>query len=439
MKTLYFDIAGKPVTSSDAVVCYSDDGNLLNAFFYALGCELLSNSGIDAPKASMITEFDSPEHKREFDYIISQWHDFRSILFSDNLEGNFTVFLPKEYLHWLCNHPNQDYRVVYKIKNYDCTCDLPIDIKIKDFYNDCITDDLIHSLVNKLNEDSSIEQFVVNLNTVTKNSPIVKDLLQNTHASFVPYEKWKCPKPEAEKKQTTYFGKAEVIVLQKQYKSFGLFRSGRCLVQDPETELYGYIDEEGNEVIKCRYTEASNFSRNYAWTKYEKNSNWVVINKDNEYCSVIRLLWKKGDKKPIFHPEYGLVEAKIPDVDEINYYYYYVVPESTTKYKVKPYPAIFDYCGTLLNKQSAYYQLEDGIVSYQLGKKTQIENRNEEPGMQLSFQVRQKDGKFGVVRDEVDAIEVIIPFEFEQILDLGDGFFLLTDANNNRQLCRYKQ
>lgn len=59
------------------------------------------------------------------------------------------------------------------------------------------------------------------------------------------------------------------------------FSEGLCIAEDVSTGLYGYINENGEWVIKPQYKKAESFSEGYA-TVVDSNENCKVINKKGE-------------------------------------------------------------------------------------------------------------------------------------------------------------
>ena len=191
MRTLYIDINNKPVQNTDEIICVSDNGTLLNDFFYELGCSILSKSGINVPKAQLISGFNLPENVDAYAKIMKQWEELKAILFGNDVEGEFNVHLPKEYMSWLGNHSNQEYRTICRNKSYDCTKELIVTIDLEEFYDEYVNDDFIRFLVKTLRENNDIEQIVFNDDVVTRKSQIVNKIkLLFEKLSFIPFELW---------------------------------------------------------------------------------------------------------------------------------------------------------------------------------------------------------------------------------------------------------
>ena len=407
MKTLYIDINNNPVQNTDEIICVSDNGTLQNAFFYELGCSIISKSGINVPKAQLISSFNSSENADAWAKVIKQWEDLKKILFGDEIEGEFKIHLPKEYMAWLGNHSNQDYSAIYRNKNYDSAREFIITIDVEDFYDEYVNDDFVRLLMKILRENAKIEQIVFNDNAVTKYSRIVKSIREHFEVSYLPYEMWNnTESPNVQ--EATYIGKTRVIKTDVLYSKIGIFSCGRCLVQNAKTGLYGYIDEQGKEVIPCRYKNALQFIQESAWTLYGSCHEWIIIDLFGQYinigCSNVEVL----------SVEHGIIRS------DGNAYY--------------------DYNGKLLassDKSTSVCLIGNQLVATRNGHRTTIDIGNNQPSNH-NLKIKNKNGKFGVTLDEVDSISTIIPFEYKKIEDICDGFFKLTDENDNYIICRYQ-
>lgn len=407
MKTLYIDINNNPIQNTDEVICVSDKGTLLNDFFYELGCSILSKSGINVPKAQLISGFNLPENVYAYATIIKQWEELKVILFCHDVEGEFNVHLPKEYMSWLGNHSNQEYRAVCKKKNYDCTKGHIITIDVEEFYDNYINDDFVRLLVKTLRENSEIEQIVFNDNAVTKHSRIVKSIRDHFDVSFLPYEIWN--NTESPNVQVaTYIGETRVITTDVLYSNIGIFSCGRCLVQNAKTGLYGYIDEQGKEVIPCRYKNALQFIKGNAWTLYGSTYMWIIIDLSGQYIGI-----GCGGTENL-SVEHGIIRS---DRD-----------------------AYYDYNGRLLaqsDKLTNVYLQGNELVKTRNGHRTTIDLGDYEASNH-QLVIKKKNDKYGVILDDVDSISIIIPFKYKKIEDLCGGFFKLIDENDKQIICKYQ-
>lgn len=407
MRTLYIDINNKPVQNTDEIICVSDNETLLNDFFYELGCSILSKSGINVPKAQLISGFNLPENVDAYAKIMKQWEELKVILFGNDVEGEFNVHLPKEYMSWLGNHSNQDYRAICRNKSYDCTKELIVTIDVEKFYDWYVNEDFIRSLVKTLRENNDIEQVVFNDNVVTKQSQIIKSICEQFNVSFLPYEMWNNTE-STNVQEATYIGKTRVITTDVLYSKIGIFSCGRCLVQNAKTGLYGYIDEQGKEVIPCRYKNALQFIQESAWTLYGSCHEWIIIDLLGQYINI------GCSNAEVLSIEHGIIRS------DRNAYY--------------------DYNGKLLassDKSTSVCLIGNQLVATRNGHRATIDIGNNQPSKR-NLKIKNKNGKFGVTLDEVDSISTIIPFEYKKIEDICDGFFKLTDENDNQIICRYQ-
>ncbi|MFR9591368.1 MAG: WG repeat-containing protein [Rikenellaceae bacterium] len=60
------------------------------------------------------------------------------------------------------------------------------------------------------------------------------------------------------------------VLNSKEYSYFGSLREGKRLVSDPETKLYGYVDNRRREVIPCKYDKAWSFRNGIAMAEINK-------------------------------------------------------------------------------------------------------------------------------------------------------------------------
>lgn len=406
MKTLYIDINNNPIQETEDVKLLTDGGSLQYAFFYELGSHLVGKVGKSIKKAKLISNFDSQENAEAFHKIITQWNILKSILFGEELEESFNVIIPKEFIAWMSVHVDNEYRSI--AAQYDKTKDQIVTIDIESFYEDAVDDDFKRNIVKVLKSDSEISQVVFNDDAVTKHSRIVKSIREKYDVMFIPFEKWNEDEIVLEQKEE-FVGKTRVVRFEKQYSEIGIFSCGRCLVKDANSNLYGYIDENGKEVIPCRYRKALQFIKNQAWTLFEYCNYWIVIDLCGQYIMDAKSKGKSDDRLRVDFP-------LIYDGD--NYYY----------------PT-----GGLVaweNKTSAYYS--NGILYISRnGHTRKVDYRDSLPKSKYNLIIKQKEDKYGVTLDDIDSITTIIPFEYKMIEDIHEGFFKLIDNDGNFLICRY--
>lgn len=314
MRTLYIDINNKPIQNTDEIICVSDNETLLNDFFYELGCSILSKSGINVPKAQLISGFNLPENVDAYAKIIKQWEDLKAILFGNDVEGEFNVHLPKEYMSWLGNHSNQDYRTICRNKNYDCTQEHIVTIDVEDFYNEYVNDDFIRSLIKTLQGKKDIEQIVFNDNIVTSHSKIVNDICKKNEVIFTPYKSWEKPKRESapqHKELNTFF-----VIIKEDKKDTGFRikvfdRQMRVLIDDYFDECYcNYNKNEDAFLNKFCFlaTTCAVFFKNKldeTWTKVSRNGIENVRDKNSSNSSHPRNCIKVNDNAVLVHTKTG--------------------------------------------------------------------------------------------------------------------------------------
>lgn len=409
MKTLFVDINNKPIQNTDEIICISDNGTLQNAFFYELGCFIQSKSGINVPKSQLISDFNSPENAEAYANIIEQWERMKAILFSSEVEGKYQVSLSKEYISWLANHSNEDYRSICKRKHYDCTRELTITIDIKEFYDEYIGDDFFRILMKTLYENNDIDNIVFNDNAITKNSIIYTSLRKQFNISLQPYEMWLGLNIKTT--NNVFIGKTRVVATNVPYSHIGVYSCGRCLVRNAETKLFGYIDEEGKEVIPCRYREALQFIKGYAWTLYGACDEWVIIDLSGQYVANTRC-----SKSDVLKVKYGIICCND------NAYYEYngkCIAHSDKQTKIQ----LNDFDGQLVISRNGH------------------QNRiNLEPNLiPTNYQIKKINDRFGVRFDNIDSVITIIPFEYKKIEYLQAGYFKLVDNDDNQIICKYQE
>lgn len=264
MRTLYIDINNKPVQNTDEMICVSDNETLLNDFFYELGCSILSKSGINVPKAQLISGFNLPENVDAYAKIIKQWEELKAILFGNDVEGEFNVHLPKEYMSWLGNHSNQEYRAICRNKSYDCTKELIVTIDVKEFYDEYVNDDFIRSLVKTLRENNDIKQIVFNDDVVTRKSQIVKKLKkQFDDLSFIAYENFS----------------DHVDILSANTQNNNNCKSFMYAIQEVTEDYYSIINTKGDVILDdvAIYSNSLVLSNNKVYMISNKNEIKEVV------------------------------------------------------------------------------------------------------------------------------------------------------------------
>lgn len=91
-------------------------------------------------------------------------------------------------------------------------------------------------------------------------------------------------------------GTTMVFSTEQQYNNFGQFKEGLAAVQDSKTNLWGFINKNGKEVIKCEYEVVDDFSEGLADVTTCDGFHYYIDKKGNKkitippkYCSALQL------------------------------------------------------------------------------------------------------------------------------------------------------
>lgn len=182
MKTLYVNLNNEQIqrTHSYEVLNY----NLLDDFFYYLGDGIVEDLDFHADKISLIEEFNIPENASDFDEILKQWEELKSILFSEKPEGTFEITLPNGYIDWLRYNSNDEYRKIYSLK-YSNNGRNVVSIDIDDFYTSCIKGDLLRRINSHVNRNHNIDKFVIGIDKIDDKSFFIDEIKRNYHTTNV--------------------------------------------------------------------------------------------------------------------------------------------------------------------------------------------------------------------------------------------------------------
>lgn len=186
MKTLYVNISNKPALKSEELVVL--DYDLIGDFFFYLGdriaegCDVLNEN-------SLISDFNTSENKEDFDSILSQWCEIKTLLFGDDVSGTFDFELPTGYLLWL--RYNEKFSHVYE-KNFS-KGRKSVRVDLEKLYADTI-EDLQRKILRKLKRDDlylDIDEIVFGDKDVTRKSAIVQYIKKYYgNFGFKSYKKW---------------------------------------------------------------------------------------------------------------------------------------------------------------------------------------------------------------------------------------------------------
>ena len=116
--------------------------------------------------------------------------------------------------------------------------------------------------------------------------------------------------PTVEQTEVTQTDLEALAKVMPKYNSVSNFSEGLAVVCDKETDLYGFIDKKGNEIIPCQYYDVSGaFSEGIA-VVYKSSEKWSLIDKkgqeiasfDNQYRPGLHEGFHDG-MMAIFNPE----------------------------------------------------------------------------------------------------------------------------------------
>lgn len=103
MKTLYININNEQIQSNEELEVLKHDLN--SDFFFFLGEKIAEGCKVDNENA-LITDFNTQDNAEDYQKIIAQWNEIKTILFSEMCAGKFEFTLPDAYIHWLRYNEN---------------------------------------------------------------------------------------------------------------------------------------------------------------------------------------------------------------------------------------------------------------------------------------------------------------------------------------------
>lgn len=187
MKTLYININNEQIQSNEEFEVLKHD--LDSDFFFYLGEKIAKKCKVENENA-LITDFNTQDNAEDYQKIIAQRQDLKTILFSEKCEGEFKFTLPNGYIHWL--RYSEKYNHVYD-KNFSHGESPVISIDLEDLYEDSV-EDLQRKILRKLQGDDlylEIDEIIFNDNAVTRKSPIVRTVKEKYDGvGFKSYKKW---------------------------------------------------------------------------------------------------------------------------------------------------------------------------------------------------------------------------------------------------------
>ena len=187
MKTLYININNEQIQSNEELEVLPHD--LDSDFFFYLGEKITGSCKIENENA-LITDFNTQDTAEDYQKIIAQWNDIKTILFSEECEGEFKFTLPDGYIHWL--RYSEKYNHVYD-KNFSHGESAVISIDLEELYKESI-EYMQRKILRKLQRDElylEIDEIVFNDDAVTRKSPIVRTIKEKYEGiGFKAYKKW---------------------------------------------------------------------------------------------------------------------------------------------------------------------------------------------------------------------------------------------------------
>lgn len=187
MKTLYININNEQIQSNEEleVLGYDLDGD----FFFYLGEKITKGCKVENENA-LITDFNTQDNAEDYQKIIAQWDKIKTILFSEECEGEFKFTLPDGYIHWL--RYSEKYNHVFE-KSFSHGETPVISIDLEELYEDTV-EDLQRKILRTLKRNDvylEVDEIVFNDDAVTRKSPIIRAIKDKYEGvGFKVYKKW---------------------------------------------------------------------------------------------------------------------------------------------------------------------------------------------------------------------------------------------------------
>ncbi len=296
MKTLYININNEPIQSNEELEVLKHD--LDSDFFFYLGEKISKGCKVENENA-LITDFNTQDNAEDYQKIIAQWNEIKTILFSEMCAGKFEFTLPDAYIHWL--RYNEKYNHVHD-KNFSHGELTIISIDLEELYEDSI-EDLQRKILRKLQHDDlylEIDEIVFNDDAVTRKSQLVCTTREKYDGiGFNTYKKWLQKNERFEQKDIIYsepelresknlniikdLSTKEWVEILEKYDDFSDFSEGLALVQ--LNDKYGFINNSGELVIPCKFDSAHDYEDGCA--RVEFNGKYGLINNSGEEITKI--------------------------------------------------------------------------------------------------------------------------------------------------------
>lgn len=187
MKTLYININNEQIQSNDELEVLNYD--LDSDFFFYLGEKIAKSCKVENENA-LVTDFNTQDNAEDYQKIIAQWHELKTILFSEELEGEFKFTLPNGYIHWL--RYSEKYNHVHD-KNFSHGESPVISIDLEELYEESV-EDMQRKVLRTLKRNDlylGVDEIVFNDDAVTRKSSIVRTIKEKYEGiGFKTYKKW---------------------------------------------------------------------------------------------------------------------------------------------------------------------------------------------------------------------------------------------------------
>lgn len=176
------------------------------------------------------------------------------------------------------------------------------------------------------------------------------------------------------------------------------YNDGLILVKDIKSQLFGFINEDCEEVLPCAYKKAHPFSGESAWVKKDAKSSWIII-----------------DKK-------GKVKQRVGESTETLFYR----GEYLKLYSGSVFSQKGEYIGSD-SKSEKYYVNEEGVIHERNGHRKLL-YKNLSPFYEVKdFVIKEENGMFGIMNRVTG--KVYIPCLYKQIYNIGQYHYLLEQDN----------
>lgn len=238
MKTLYININNEEIQSNEELEVLKHD--LDNDFFFYLGEKIAKGCKVEN-EIALITDFDTQDHEAEYKQIIAQWNEIKTILFSEECEGEFDITLPNGYIHWLCY--NGKYNSIYD-RHFSHGESTVITIDLEELYEDSVKD-LQHEILCNLQRDDlylEIDEIVFNDDAVTRKSPIARIVKEKYEGiGFKTYKKWlergEVVENQLPEEKEPKIGSSFLYLIRKEHDVFKVLDKEGRVVEPLETIL----------------------------------------------------------------------------------------------------------------------------------------------------------------------------------------------------------